>query len=438
MSETRGQQLIEGYLAGNLDETARVELEQWLLQSAEARAAFWKQARFHALLRRWGKERLGRALAALPAETARKPSVSPFRRHWRVGVSLAAAAAVMLFIAIWQAWRSTPRGTNTVEVEVVQLTHARFAAPNVGLGEHARSPIESLALEEGEALLRLPSGVQLTLSGATHVRFLDRMHAQVLTGKVTVDVGAHGKGFVLDTPVTRVVDLGTRFGVETLSNGATSVMVIQGKVELEHPGQPRVAAQLEQGEAVHVNPAQSMTRIVNITGGAQLGEWSTEPPRDCTISELRDNIALEEHPHYYRIVPHGLKSGAPAYTDRPHAWEAADFPAALVGADVVQTFFWALRRDNFAIDVVLTRPAELFVIMPKRGEPQPWLLQDFTRTEDVLLLREFAGAHETPNPHPFEVWKRTVPHAGTIRLGPTNRDSDGRPVSMYGIAAKPL
>jgi hypothetical protein len=192
---------------------------------------------------------------------------------------------------------------------------------------------------------------------------------------------------------------------------------------------------LVEGEAVRVNAAQALTRIVNITSGAQLGEWSTEPPHDCAIAELRDNIAVEEHPHYYRIIPHGLKSGALAYTDRPHAWEAVDFPTSLVGADVVQTFFWALHRDNFAIDVVLTRPADLFVIMPRRGEPQPWLVQDFTRTEDTLLLREFSGTQE---PHPFDVWKRSVPQAGTIRLGPTNRDSNGRPVSMYGIAAKPL
>lgn len=438
MNEARGQQLIDGYLAGNLDETERAEFELWLLESAEARAAFWKQARFHALLRRWGKERLGRALAAVPSESTLEPSVSAFRRNWRVGIALAAAAALVLFVGIWQVWRPSASTTNTVDVEVVQLTQARFAAPHAGLSEHAHSRIEALALEEGNAILRLPSGVQLALSGATHLRFIDGMHAQVLAGKVTVDVGAQGKGFILDTPVTRVVDLGTRFGVETHQDGATSVMVIQGKVELEHPGKSRVTAELEQGEAVHVNPAQSMTRIVNITGGAQPGEWSTEPPRDCTISELRDNIALAEHPHFYRIIPHGLKSGASAYTDRPHAWEAANFPAALLGADVVQTFFWALRRDNFAIDVVLTRPAELFVIMPKRGEPQPWLTQDFTRTDDILLLREFAGSQETPNPHPFEVWKRTVPNAGPVRLGPTNRDANGRPVGMYGIAAKPL
>jgi len=49
------------------------------------------------------------------------------------------------------------------------------------------------------------------------------------------------------------------------------------------------------------------------------------------------------------------------------------------------------------------------------------------------------GSPNHPPPHLFfEVWKRTVPQAGKVTLGPGNRDAKGNPVGMYGIAAKNL
>ncbi len=261
------------------------------------------------------------------------------------------------------------------------------------------------------------------------------MHARVLRGKVTVDCSAGGKGFILDTPVTRVVDVSTQFGVEARADGATDVLVIQGKVELgaQHAG-------LEQGEAVRVDARQAMARIVNITGGLQPGEWSTQsPPNDCNIASVSDNFGAAEGFHFYRTVPHGLRPGAVVYTNRPHVWKAADgqsFPASLMNADVVQTFHGELRRREYAIEIAVARPVELFVLMPKRGTPQTWLTENFTRTGEEIWLDEIEA--RVRSHLPFEVWKRVVPQAGKITLGPGNRDASGRPTGMYGIAAKNL
>lgn len=142
--------------------------------------------------------------------------------------------------------------------------------------------------------------------------------------------------------------------------------------------------------------------------------------------------------HFYRIVPRGLREGAQVYASYPYHWIAGDgqdFPASLGDADVVQTFHGELRRSDYAIELMVARPVELFVIMPERGLPQPWLTQDFTRTGEEVFLRE--GASKSV-PHPYEVWKRTVREAGKITLGPPNRNANGGPVGMYGIAAKAL
>jgi hypothetical protein len=223
--------------------------------------------------------------------------------------------------------------------------------------------------------------------------------------------------------------------VEARADGSTDVLVIQGKVELgaQHAG-------LEQGEAVRVDARQAMARIVNITGGLQPGEWSTQsPPNDCNIASVSDNFGAAEGFHFYRTVPHGLRPGAVVYTNRPHVWKAADgqsFPASLMNADVVQTFHGELRRREYAIEIAVARPVELFVLMPKRGTPQTWLTENFTRTGEEIWLDEIEA--RVRSHLPFEVWKRVVPQAGKITLGPGNRDASGRPTGMYGIAAKNL
>jgi ferric-dicitrate binding protein FerR (iron transport regulator) len=367
------------------------------------------------------------------------PAVMPVRRlRW----ALAAAVAV-IGLALWHWWPVKPSGAHVgvaqVEIEVVQLVDAKVAGPNGGMRIHDRVRLDSLDLLGGEAQFRLPSDVNLFVSGPAELRFIDPMHARVLHGKVTVDCGERGKGFVLDTPVTRVVDVSTQFVVEARADGATDVLVIKGNVELFNPQQTLRAAPLEEGEAVRVDAKQAIKRIVNITGGTQPGEWSTRPPpRDCNITSVSDNFGSAEGFHFYRTVPHGLKPGAVVYTNRPHVWNAVDgkdFPKSLVNADVVQTFFGELTRPGYAIDIVVARPVELFVLMPRRGIPPPWLAENFTRTgEEILMEEKSPDVHS----HVFDVWKRTVLQAGKVTLGPGNRDAGGRPTGMYGIAAKGL
>lgn len=360
------------------------------------------------------------------------PVTKPVKRTH--GLLASAAAVAVIGLSLWQWWPGKSLVAQ-VEVEVLQLVDAAVAGPNGGMKIHDRVRLDSLDLRSGEAHLRLPSEVKLIVSGPAELRFINATHARVLRGKVTVDCSAVGKGFILDTPVTRVVDVGTQFGVEARPDGSTDVMVIEGKVELGTQ-----QAKLVQGEAVRVDARQAMARIVNITGGLQPNEWSALPPSsDCAIASVSDNFGAAAGYHFYRIVPHGLRPGAVVYTNRPHVWKAADgqsFPASLVNADVVQTFHGELRRSNYAIEIMVARPVELFVLMPKRGNPQAWLTADFTRTGEEIWLDEIEAPVRSRLP--FEVWKRIVPQAGKITLGPGNRDASGRPTGMYGIAAKTL
>lgn len=340
-------------------------------------------------------------------------------------IPAAAAAALIISTSLW-----FMRGSEGIEVEVLRVA-------NAGLRAGDKLKLSALSLAQGEAQVRLPSDVKLTLSGAGEVRFIDSMHARVLSGKVTVDVGDRGKGFVLDTPQTRVVDLGTQFGVEARGDGLTDVMVIEGKIEL-HDDQ-RVTP-LEQGEALRVDAQRRQQRIVSITGGALPSDWSTgAPSKECSIASVADNFEPVEDYHFYRILPLGLAPGTASYVNRTQVWGAADgkaFPSALTNADLVQTFRGARKRQTYEMRVTLKRPCMLYVLMPKSVSTPGWLARDFTRTADELTLRN--GDVHSRIQIPCEVWQRTITEPGSVTLGSAPREVKGSNAAMYGVAARPL
>jgi hypothetical protein len=139
------------------------------------------------------------------------------------------------------------------------------------------------------------------------------------------------------------------------------------------------------------------------------------------------------------LIPHGLHPGSVAYADRPHVWESSEgrsFPASLMNADVVRTPQFERATPDALLEITLARPAQLFILMPRREPPPAWLAASFTRTGEAVELLEVKSPNRSRQS--FDVWKRTVAQAGVVTLGPASRFTDGRAVVMYGIAAKAL
>ena len=427
--DDRRLEALQRYSDGQATRDEVAALERAILDDAEFRQYAIEYLHLDSAMEEFGE-----------VNPAPLPMARPVRRiRW----ALAAAAAVALMAVALEHWWPVKTAPSGLEVEILQLAEARFAEPNHPLHVHDHARFGWLELWSGEAQLRLPSDVKLRVSGPAELRLIDPRHALLLRGKVTVDCGPHGQGFTLDTPVTRVVDISTEFGVEARADGATDVMVIKGRVQIQHPQGTGPGAPLDQGEAVRVDAQQAMARIVNITGGLQSDDWSTLPPSaDCNIVSVSDNFGSSEGYHFYRTVAEGLRPGAVVYSNRPYVWRAAegqDFPADLLNADVVQTFFGELKHPAYAIEIELARPVQLYVLMPRRGRTPAWLTENFTRTGEEIALDESAATPGIPHHGlPFEVWTRTVRQAGKVTLGPGNRDASGNPTGMYGIAAKAL
>jgi ferric-dicitrate binding protein FerR (iron transport regulator) len=402
-----------------------------LLQSDPVlRAEYIRQMRLDGLLTFTGR-------GITVSHLVEKPS--PRSRN-RLLLRLASWAAILMVLAglgaLWGAASGVP-------VEIVFIREARLAMSSPSGIKRWRQ----LKMDQGEATVRLPSGVQLDMAAPVEIRFLSATHVRVLRGRVTADVGERGKGFVMDTPHTRVVDLGTRFGVDASAPSHTDVVVFKGKVELYQGNDSARVATLNQGEGLRVEGSRRMSRIVSVNGLDASDAWIQSPDSSgrTTISAVSDNLSGTQPSlrNFYRIVPGGLRDGALAFADEEDRWEKV--PPALAGADLVRTF--AIDAYNWWLQVALTmeRPSEVFVFVDTRNPIPDWLRADFTDTGETLAL-DFIPS-QTPGRVAkrlvYAIWKRTVLTPGTLTLGapysnpPEDRKSF-KPNRMYGVAAKPI
>ncbi len=447
--------LVQRVLDGTASAEERQQLAHLLRSDPDRRAEYVQQMRLDALLHFTGgavaKPRLVAAPITARSSTSRESSTPRLNGRYKRRVLRSALMAAILVIGFSAPW--WPR--SGVELEVIRATD--IAAGEWRTGSKVR--LNHLSLPRGQVEFLLPSGVRLEVVAPTEMQFVDAMHLRVSLGQVTADVGDRGKGFVVDTAQTKIVDLGTKFGVAVSNSGHTDVVVFQGEVELfdrkARRGTPDAPlARLGEGEAVRVDAQQQMSRIVNVTSGPLANAWSTQGGETgAVIAAVRDNLRDPNDRYYYRILAGGLREDAPAFVAKRHEWnglDAAGLPSELIGADLVQTI--PDDRANNALEIVVTvsRPAAVYVLIDSRNAPPSWLAGSFTDTgarigmENAPLLTSGRAVGRGPgvgNMAPFAVWRHDLPGGGSVTLGPPRDGSGENPISplwMYGIAAKSL
>jgi hypothetical protein len=92
---------------------------------------------------------------------------------------------------------------------------------------------EPLKIDSGAIELLLNAGAKLLIEGPAEWSIDGDNQATLRAGKLVATVPSQAVGFLLETPTSRIVDLGTEFGVEVDRQGSTEVQVITGKVALK-------------------------------------------------------------------------------------------------------------------------------------------------------------------------------------------------------------
>lgn len=98
------------------------------------------------------------------------------------------------------------------------------------LAEGQKLSAGPLALKSGSAVVRFDGGAELVLTGHTRIQLISGNAGRLDYGDIVVRAEDGAEGFIIDTPATEFVDLGTEFTVSVHPSGKTKMQVLDGEV----------------------------------------------------------------------------------------------------------------------------------------------------------------------------------------------------------------
>ncbi|QDS98157.1 FecR domain-containing protein [Adhaeretor mobilis] len=313
------------------------------------------------------------------------------------------------------------------------------------------SPGERVHIDDGTVELRFGDGTIGTAHAPARLSVLGTDRCRVWNGTMSAEVSQ--PGFVVETPLIDVQDLGTEFGVTVRRDQSTDVAVARGSVQLYAKNttsgmEQCVLVENQAARAVKGSDGQTVMARIPLDNVAQLEKYSSGV--GMTISGVSSNSGL-----VYEVVPGGFREDAPTATDRGYEWNGVSksgLPSFLVGGDYVKVPFDDKLNRRLLVEVRLARPCFVFLLLNQLDNPPDWLLRDFEKTVHTVGLDR---TRKRSNAKPasgnsrmrlgkgpgrridatFSVWRRKVSCPSSLTLGARNAKED---FGTYGIIAIPL
>ncbi|MBA2114213.1 FecR domain-containing protein [Bremerella alba] len=434
--------LCHAVLEGQATESQVAEFQKTLREDPLCRQAYREQMKIHAYLT-WQHGRAAVDESLVISAKPESPDATPSWNALHLGLAL---SILMLATGLTTWWLSSSSG---VPLVVISATDSELSKGN-------RVYRKQIDFTEGSLKFRLDSGAEIEAIGPVQFELVSDMLLRVTRGSVTVDVGDDAVGFQVETAETKIVDLGTRFGVSVRDSGQTDVVVFEGAVDVHSPlkqSKPsRPIANLKEGEAIRVDKAGSSQRLTSVVVRGDRNEilaGNTEPTP--VIVDITDNGRHKRKNRCYSVRAGALGPPTRSYVGlglpKWRSLKGERFPEALRGSDVVLMYSQDRYYPKLEYYLNLSVPSRLFVWHDSRLAPPNWLTTDFQKTEMKLRSGPWSTSNdiiadlEVPEGEDiyveYEVWQRDVP-AGIVTLGGNHDNSRSWRYAMYGVAAKAL
>lgn len=256
--------LVSELTDGTLGQSGRDQLRQLLADNVDARRWYAHWMQLHSLLY---------LDLQYPNESVITPALSPksslssdeielelesacpvpSRRRRRLGLAavVMSALAASLFFAAFSLWSTAPPTDQIVEKyrpvperiaafqatdgnAVAVLSRTASARWSDRTPRDVGSPVGAgkLDLATGIAQLEFLSGASVVIEGPAQLDLVSNKLVVCQRGKLRAYVPAQAKGFMVDTPQHRTVDLGTEFAIEVDADDRTEIHVLEGIVEV--------------------------------------------------------------------------------------------------------------------------------------------------------------------------------------------------------------
>jgi hypothetical protein len=316
--------LIKAVFESSHDESATEKLSARLEQNPGECHEYLEYCRLHGDLvfliasenaEQQALHELGTATLSPVLPSERQSSGRSRRRqiaYWLTGIAASLLA--------WFGWQSQQEEVvyqeglrqPTIVASVVSAEDATWATQEYAPGESLRIG-SRLELDKGIVKVNMPTGAELVLQGPCKLLLQSPERVVLLEGKVTAHVAEWATGFAVETASLKVVDLGTRFAVETDASGNTEAHVLQGNVRIKPVDQidhSRTSFLLGEGEAVRVNAQdRTSTRLEAQQGRFVIDHGDFRPYRPLTIHNTGKNLAIGDEDQHWRIVEGAVGDG---------------------------------------------------------------------------------------------------------------------------------
>ncbi|MBN2513134.1 MAG: FecR domain-containing protein [Sedimentisphaerales bacterium] len=142
-------------------------------------------------------------------------------------ISLAAALLLMMTYIYFHPYASIETATLVDAMNVQWAEEMRMPGPQGRI-----KTLVPMTLLQGIARIQMDDGVDLVVESPAKFELATSSELRMDYGRVYAYVSEIGRGFTVTTPNSRIVDLGTEFGIQADNNGQTNLHVFQGKTYL--------------------------------------------------------------------------------------------------------------------------------------------------------------------------------------------------------------
>lgn len=234
-TDSNDTEMLLGYLQGDLSADAVRELEQRLVEDNALRRQLLEHSTEEAALTDWAKSE--GVSASLDDSTFQEDEMPPSRFpilrpvFSRPAIGLLAAAAVVVLGLSAALWLKPPETAPSPGVALlVASTDANWNAIDPEPG--ASLAAGKYQLTSGSVDLLFSDGAKVSLGGPAAFELKSTRHLHLESGQLVANISDEALGFVVTSPRSEVIDLGTEFGLSVDETGRTDVHVLDGLVEV--------------------------------------------------------------------------------------------------------------------------------------------------------------------------------------------------------------
>ena len=236
--------LATAAVEGTLSPQEQADFEELIQTNPEARQAYGDYMLETATLRSWASSQPAPANGRhRNANSVSLRSLNPWQHPVRFGIAVATLTVVcwLVFLYVFVPRHNSrqvaePGALPDPAVAVITGSHAAMWAGQDTENRDGQQLYrgDELQLDDGLAEIIFRTGVHVVVEGPAVLQLSSLSEFRLDQGAVSVKVPEAATGFTVNTPVARVVDLGTEFGVAVAEDsGASDVHVFVGKVRLE-------------------------------------------------------------------------------------------------------------------------------------------------------------------------------------------------------------